>query len=142
MTTPAKGTLWRLLAPLIAVGLTACGTAVSTTNFKGEEHEVAQAISNLQADVRENSQQKACTEGLARALVNSFGGAAHCETALKGQLSEVDSFELTVESVHVDTKSKPPTATATVKSIYGGRNQLKTLSLVKEEGKWKLSRLQ
>ena len=142
MTRPAPRTLSRLLAPLIALGLVACGTTVSTGNFKGEEHEVAQAISNLQADVRETSQQKLCTEGLSTRTVNAVGGRTRCEQVIKGQLSEVDSFELSVESVHVNATAKPPTATAKVKSIYGGKNALKTLLLVKEGGKWRLSGLQ
>ena len=41
-----------LCAVAVAVGVTACGTTVSTGSFKGEQREVAQAISSLQTDVK------------------------------------------------------------------------------------------
>jgi hypothetical protein len=142
MRRPATRTFSQLLAPVLAVSLAACGTAVSTSNFKGEEREVAQAISNLQADVREGSPQKVCSDDLAVAVVSAVGGSTRCPQTIKGQLSEVDSFEVTVESVHLDAASKPATATAHVKSTYAGKNVVKTISMVKEGRKWKLSRVQ
>jgi len=141
MTLPAKRTLSQLLLPLLALSLAACGSAVSTASFKGEEHAVAQAIANLQSDVREASQQKVCSDDLSSAVVSAVGGPTRCPQAIKGQLSEVDSFEVAVTSVHLDTASKPPTATARVKSTYAGKSQSRTITMVKEGGKWKLSRL-
>ena len=48
-----------------------------------------------------------------------LGGIKGCETAVKNRLSEIDNTELTVESVKV----VGDTATAEVKSVYGGKNR-------------------
>ena len=125
--------------PLCALAVSGCAKTVSTANFKGEQHEVAQAISNLQSNATTGEEKKICDEQLAAAVVERLGGAKGCEKALKNQLNEVDSLELTVESVHTATAGKD--ATATVKSIYEGKNHAGTLTLLKEGGKWKISQL-
>ncbi len=119
--------------------LAACGTAVSTSSFKGEEHAVAQAISNLQADATSGEQKKICANDLAKPLVaqlNRLGGS--CEAAIKSQLTEVDSLTVEVQSVKIASA----TATAAVKSIYAGKSHPSTVTLAKEGGKWRVSGLQ
>jgi hypothetical protein len=125
--------------PLCALCLSACAKTVSTAGFKGEQHEVAQSISNLQSDATTGEEKKICDEQLAATVVKRLGGAKDCEKAIKNQLNEVDSLELTVESVH--TTAAGNSANAEVKSIYEGKEHPSTLTLVKEGGKWKVSRL-
>ena len=131
----------RLLAllclPLCAVTVAACGSTVSTAGFKGEQHEVAQTISNLQADATAAEQKKICANDMAAALVTRLGGSKGCEAAVKSQLAEVDNLEATVKSVQVATGGK--TATAQVKSVHEGKTATSAVSLVKEGGKWKIS---
>jgi hypothetical protein len=132
---PAAG----LLCAALALGLAACGNTVSTTAFKGEEHEVAQTIANLQADATAGEQKKVCANDLAAAVVQRLGGTAGCEAAIKRQLAEIDNLELSVSSIKLDPAAK--SATATVKSTYAGKKRPGTLSLVKEGGKWKVATL-
>jgi hypothetical protein len=121
----------------LAVGVSACGSTVSTTKFKGEQREVAQAISNLQSDVRAADQGKVCSNDLAASVVARLNATpGGCKQALKGQLTQIDNFDATVESVQITGSKK--TATARVKSIYNGKNRVKSVSLVDEGGKWKL----
>ncbi|MCW2969543.1 MAG: hypothetical protein JWO23_670 [Solirubrobacterales bacterium] len=129
-----------LCVALLAIGLAACGSTVSTSGFKGEEHAVAQTISNLQADVTAGEQKKICANDLASAVVNRLGGTKGCERAVKNQVAEIDSLEAKVQSIKLGGGGT--TATARVKSTYGGKNAEKTVSLVKEAGKWKVSGLQ
>jgi hypothetical protein len=140
MTAPVKRAVAVLCAPLLAVGLAGCASPVSTAGFKGEDHEVAQTISNLQADVTAADQQKICANDLASAVVARLnltpGG---CKQAIKSQLAEVDNFQVTVQSVLVSGAGAGRTASAHVKSIYAGKSRPGTLSLVKEGGKWKIS---
>jgi hypothetical protein len=126
-----------LCLPLCAVTVAACGSTVSTAGFKGQQHEVAQTISNLQADATAGEEKKICADDLAAALVARLGGAKGCEQAIKNQLAEVDSLEVTVKSIQLSTAGT--TASAHVKSIYEGKSQPSTVSLVKEGGKWKIS---
>jgi hypothetical protein len=129
-----------LCVALLAVGLAACGSTVSTSGFKGEQHAVAQTISNLQADATAGEQKKICADDLASAIVNRLGGTKGCERAIKNQVAEIDSLEAKVQSIKLGAPNT--TATAIVKSTYGGKNAEKTVSLVKEAGKWKVSGLQ
>jgi hypothetical protein len=125
-------------APL-ALGVAACGSAVSTSAFKGEEHAVAQTISNLQADATANEQGKICTKDLAAQVVARLGGTKGCEAAIKAQLTEIDSLEVSVQSIKLGPGGN--TATATVTSTYGGKKARGPVKLVKEGGKWKVSGL-
>jgi hypothetical protein len=126
-----------LCLPLSALALAACGTTVSTAGFKGEQHEVAQTVSNFQAAATDSEQKKICTEDLAAALVARLGGTKGCEAAIKSQLTEVDSLEASVESVALAADGK--SATAQVKSVREGKKATSALTLVKEGGKWKIS---
>jgi len=138
MTAPANRALAVLCAPLLASGLVACGSASTIGGFKGEAHAVAQTISNLQADATGRDESKICADDLANAVVARLDAAkGGCEQAIKNQLNEVDTFELTVESVKVS--SSGTTASASVKNVQAGKTRLSTVSLVKEAGKWKIS---
>jgi hypothetical protein len=126
-----------LCLPLTALALSACGTAVSVSGFKGEQHEVAQTIANFQTEATSGERKKICSEYLAAALVARLGGTKGCEAAIKSQLSEVDSFETAVESVQLGAGGK--IATARVKSVHEGKKAASTLAFVKEGGRWKIS---
>jgi hypothetical protein len=132
-----RRTLVLLGLPLSTLALAACGTTVSTAGFKGPAHEVAQTVSNLQADATAGEQGKVCADDLAAALVTKLGGTKGCEAAIKSQLAQVDSLETSVESVTVATDGR--SATATVKSIHEGKSRPSGVSLVREGGKWKIS---
>jgi Domain of unknown function (DUF4878) len=125
-----------LCLTLPVLGLAACGTTTSTSNFKGEQHAVAQAVANLQSHATALEHNKVCHEDLASSVVERLNRApGGCEKALESQLKQIDSFEVTVESVHIDGA----TASAQVKSIHEGKNRIETLTLVKEHGKWRIS---
>jgi hypothetical protein len=136
LKTPAPALLG---ATLLVFGLAACGSTVATSSFKGEQHEVAQAISNLQSDTRAGDQQKVCENDLAGPVLTRLSAAAGgCKQAVKGQLAEIDNFDVTVESVQISGTGSKRTATARVKSVYNGKSRVRTVSLVFEGGKWKV----
>jgi len=140
MTLPVNRRLALLCAPLLASGFAACGNTSSVGGFKGEQRAVAQTISNLQTEATARDEQKICTNDLAKAVVARLelvkGG---CKEAMNKQLGEIDTFEVTVESVKVNASAAPPTASASVKNVRSGKTTLSTVSLVKESGKWKIS---
>jgi hypothetical protein len=134
LKTPAPALLG---ATLLAFAVAACGSTVATSNFTGEQHEVAQAISNLQSDTRAAEQQKVCENDLAGPVVARLSAApGGCKPAIKGQLAEIDNFDVTVESVQITAAKR--TASARVKSVYNGKKRARTVSLVFEGGKWKI----
>lgn len=135
MVNPSRALTSGLLTAALAVGLTACGATASTAKFKGESHNVAQTVSDLQSDVMANDQAKVCQNDLAGSVITKLGGSNGCESAIKSQLHEVDVPSMTIESIAV----KGATATARVKSTWSGKSQVTTLSLVKEGSRWKIS---
>ena len=127
-----------LCVPLLALGVSACASTTSSSSFKGEPHEVAQAVVSLQSEAAAGEAQKICKDLLSSAVTGSLSTAhGGCTQALKSQLTEVDSPELTIQSVQLHGAS----ASVTVKSVYAGKSRISTLSLVKEAGKWKISKL-
>jgi hypothetical protein len=127
-----------LCVPLLALGVTACASTASSSSFKGEQHEVAQTIASLQSEATAGEAKKICKTLLSSAVaarLNAVHGG--CTQALKGQLVEVDSPELTIQAVQLHGTS----ASATVKSTYAGKSRISMVSLVKEGGKWKISGL-
>ena len=122
----------------LSLGLAACGSTVSTTNFKGESHNVAQAIANLQSDATTGSQSKICDNDLASSVLAKLkANGSTCQQALKDQLNQIDNFDVTVQSITVNGT----TATAKVKSTYLGKSRAGTLQLIKEGKTWKVASL-
>jgi hypothetical protein len=125
--------------PLSAFALTGCGSTTTAAGFTGVKHEVAQTIANLQSDATSAEPKKICANDLADALVTRLGGAGGCEKAIKDLLAEIDSLETNIKSVDIAAGGK--TASAQVSSIREGKTATSTVSLVEEDGKWKISGL-
>jgi len=136
---PLKRALMLLCAPLLALGMSSCASTTTTSSYKGENHAVAQTIANLQTEATAGEAQKICAT-LLSSTVTARLSSAHggCTQALKNQLTQVDTPELTVQEVQ---QHGATSASAQVKSTYAGKSKLSTLTLVKEAGKWKISGL-
>jgi hypothetical protein len=133
---------WRLLALLcsapLALGISACAKTVSTSGLKGDAKEAAETVKNLQSHVTTGDEKKVCEDDLASSLVKKLDASqGGCRQAIKDQLKEVDSLEVTVEAVQVSGA----TATAHVKSTYSGKSRKGTIALVKDGREWKISGL-
>ncbi len=120
---------------LCALGATACGTTTSTSSFKGAEHEAAQTIADLQSDITSSERKKICERDLAAPIVAKLGGIKSCEAVVKNRLAEIDNTELTVEKVSIEGDK----ATAQVKSVYGGKKQIRSVMLAKEGSRWRIT---
>lgn len=132
-----RTTIALLCAPLLAAAAAGCGAAtVSTSGFKGEQQKVAQTVAHLQSHATALEAKKICSDDLDAADVARLDTVAGgCKRAIESQLKQIDSFETTVQSVQVNGA----TATAHVKSVNGGKKTIQTITLVKEDGKWKVS---
>lgn len=125
-----------ICVPLLALGLSACAQTVSTSNFKGEAKAAGETVKDLQSNATAGEAKKICQDDLASAVVKRLESASGgCQEAIKKQLAEIDSVELTVESMQVNGAN----ALAHVKSVYSGKKRISTMSLVKEGKKWKIS---
>ena len=139
ISVPLKRALLLLCAPLLALGASACASTSTLSTFKGEDHAVAQVVSDLQSYGTAGEAQRICTNLLASTVTARLHSApGGCKHALKEQLSQVDTPEVTVEKVQLHGTMG---ATAEVKSTYAGKAKLTTVTLVKEDGAWKISKL-
>jgi hypothetical protein len=125
-------------AGALAIGVSACGTAISTGSYKGESKAVAQRISDFQTDVTASEEKKLCARDLARAVQARLqANGSGCVQALKNQLGAIQNFELTVKSIAVSGTS----ATARVSSTWSGKQRTSTMRFVKEGGAWRIAAL-
>jgi hypothetical protein len=127
------------VAALLATLLAACGSTVSTGNYKGASKAVAERISDLQSDIVAGDEQKLCSRDLASAVQTRLQTAGpSCVQALKKQLGAIDDYEISIASIAVHATS----ASARVKSTWSGKQRTTTMQLVKEGNSWKIAALQ
>jgi hypothetical protein len=138
MTSRARTAIATIGALCVALGVSACGEASSTGSYKGESKNVAQTITNLQSDATSANTSKVCSRDLAASVLKRLeASGSACKKVLEGQLREIDTYSLTVESISV----KGSAATAKVKSTWSGKEHVHEVSFVKEGGSWKISGL-
>jgi hypothetical protein len=130
----------RSLALLLVVpALAGCGASSSSNNakdFKGDQKAVAQTVDDFSTAVRNNDDKKICTDLLARALVTRLDATAQkCTGAVSDQLDAAGDTKLAVKAISVTGNR----ATATVVSKVDGHDRTQTLSLVNENGDWRLN---
>lgn len=135
--TVARRTLALLCLSLSPLIVAACGSTVSTSSFKGEQHAVAQTIADLQSDATAGDEKKLCTDDFAASVVTKLGGSKRCEKTIKTQLTEIDSLEVSVQSIQIAAGGA--SAAASVKSTYAGKKRAGTVTLTKQDKRWKIS---
>jgi hypothetical protein len=127
-----------LTAAVLALGLTACGTATSSQNskFKGAQQDVVAVVDDLAQAGGRGDAEKICTEILAKQLVTEIKSAgSDCVTEMDRAIKDASDYDLQVTSVKING----PTATAQVRQ--GKDGQVATFTFVKEGGAWKASAL-
>jgi hypothetical protein len=128
-----------LLAVTAAVTLAACGSGGtdSSSDFEGEEREVASVVEELQTAAADDDASEICRELLAPALVEQLGSQGGCQKAVASVIDATDTTELEVDSVQVDGTN----ASARVTSGSGDNATDRTVRLVRDGRNWKISAL-
>ena len=132
-------TLSALLAVIAALALAACGSAGtdSSSDFEGEEREVASVVEELQTAAADDKPSEICRDLLATPLVEQLGSQDNCQKAVTTVLDATDTTELEVDSVDVSGT----TATAKVTSGTGDNATTRDVRLVREGNNWKIAAL-
>ncbi|HEY2768843.1 MAG TPA: nuclear transport factor 2 family protein [Solirubrobacteraceae bacterium] len=126
-------------AAALALLLAACGSTVSTGDYRGPSKAVAQRISDFQSDVVAGEEKKLCNRDLASSVQTRLrAGGGDCVQALKKQLGAIDDYEISIASIAVHGTS----ATARVKSTWSGKQRASTMQFVKEGNSWRIATLQ
>jgi hypothetical protein len=128
-----------LLAVIAAVTLAACasGGTDSSSDFEGEEREVASVVEELQTAAADDDASEICRELLAPALIEQLGSQENCQRVVTTVIDATDTTELDVQSVNVSGQN----ATARVESGTGDNATTRTVQLVRDGRNWKISQL-
>jgi hypothetical protein len=129
-----------LLALLAALTLAACGSAGtdSSSDFEGEQREVASAVEDLQSAASDDDASEICRTLLAQSLLDQIEQRGlQCTTAVKTALDAADTTDLEVQSVQVSGT----TATARVESGSGDNATTRDVRLTREGRNWKIAAL-
>jgi hypothetical protein len=123
-----------------------CGSAgkSDTSKFSGTSKDVAQAVYDMRDAVAKRDQGKVCDTYFTVALKNKLAALARqdrrgssCSDQLKDSLQDVDSTDLTVQSVKVSGNR----ATVTYKTkVQNGPDPTDTLQMSNEHG-WRVAQL-
>jgi hypothetical protein len=131
---------FRLLPLLLVAAIAGCGQAkTSSSNFKGAEKDVANTVEQLQTDAQNHKPEQICSDVLSRELADRLkSGKSDCVDEMDKLIGDADDYELDVTDVAITGT----TATARVKARRGKvKNAATTLSLSREDGKWRLTSL-
>jgi hypothetical protein len=126
------------LTAVLALFLSACGTAASTQNskFKGEQQNVVKVVDALAAAGTRGDASKICKQILSKQLVTELKTAGgDCVTEMDRAISDASDYDLQVTSVKVNG------ANATAQVRQGKSGQVATFTFVKEGGGWRASAL-
>ena len=119
--------------------LAGCGASSTTDNakdFKGEQKAVAQSLDDFSKAARDSDEKEICTSLLARSLVRRLDASPQrCAGAVSDQLDAAGDDKLDVKTIVISGT----TATATVVSKVDGHDKRQTITLVDEDGRWRLS---
>jgi hypothetical protein len=121
-----------------AVLLAGCGTTSSATNFSGAEQGVAEQVEALQSAGEARDGEEVCGQILSDELRTAVqAGRSSCAEQVEEAIADADDFDFEVEDVTVQGER----ATARVRARVGGADRLRTLELVRERGRWRISSL-
>ena len=123
---------------MTSLALAGCTTASSNSSkkFSGAEADVAKVVDDMQTAGRRHDGTKACTELLARSLVQQLSsGGTSCKDEMTKAMEDADDYSIDVRGVTVSGD------TATAKVQRGSDGPTATWKLVREANRWKLSDL-
>ena len=126
--------------PLVVAALASgcAGGASSTSDFTGEQKQVADVVEKLQSAGETGDAKEICDDILAKSLSDQIKAAGStCEQELDKAIKDADDFDLEVESVTIDGN----TATAKVKGRDRGADRVRTFEFEREGQTWRATSL-
>jgi uncharacterized cupredoxin-like copper-binding protein len=124
--------------PLVLAALaTGCaGGASSSSDFQGEEKQVAEVVEDLQSAGETGDARAICEDVLATSLSDQIKDAGStCEQEMEKAIEDADDFDLDVEDVTIEGD------TATVKVRGGDGDEVRTFEFEREGSSWRATDL-
>ncbi len=107
----------------------------SNQDMSAEQQAVISQIGAFADATAGHNYKKLCNDLLSKEA-QKIGG--DCVKTFSQTGAQIKDFKITVKSVKVAPDGKTATAQVNVSSNTGGQNQAQTLSLVKENGQWRI----
>ena len=129
-----------LAVPLLLAALAAGCTsgASSTSDFEGEEKQVADQVEKLETAGKSTDAKAICTEILAKSFSEEIDRAGStCEDEVDKAIKDADDYDLEVEDVTISGD----TATAKVKGSVGDEDAVRDFEFVREGKDWRATKL-
>jgi hypothetical protein len=120
-------------AALVLAGCTQ-QQATSTSEYKGEEKDVAEVVADLSDDASRGRGSHVCGEVVTPRLQKLIADGSSCPSEVKKAFEDADTADLAVDDVTV-TGTK---ATAQVSTEARGDEVKRTFRLVKVAGDWRI----
>jgi hypothetical protein len=110
----------------------------SSTDFQGEQQQVADVVEKLQSAGEAGDAREICEDVLAKSLADQIRAAGStCEQELDKAIKDADDFDLDVESVTIEGDR----ATARVKGQDRGEDRVRTFEFEREGSGWRATSL-
>jgi hypothetical protein len=126
-------------AACLAVALGGCSltptSSSSSAGFTGTKANIATALNLLASDASSANGSDICKNVLAASVQSKLNKIGTCATIIDNQLKTADDSTLVVEAINVTGS----TATAQVKVEQNGKKVISTVSLLQQNGGWRVS---
>jgi uncharacterized cupredoxin-like copper-binding protein len=129
-----------LAVPLVLAALASgcAGSSSSSSDFQGEEKNVADVVEKLQTAGETGDAATICDDLLAKELRDEIAEAGStCEQEMDKAIKDADDFELDVQDVTIQGDS----ATAKVKGRDQGKERVRDFEFVREGSSWRATSL-
>jgi hypothetical protein len=124
------------IASMLALAGCTQSSTTSTGGFSGAEKDVAQKVADLADDGQRQMAADICSDVLAKTIRDDIAEAgSSCAQEMKKAIDDADNFSLDVTDVTINGGK----ATAKVKGTSRGKDVIRTFSLVREGGGWRIS---
>jgi hypothetical protein len=123
-----------LVLASLAAGCTQAG-GTSTSKFKGDERDVADAVADFSTNAGSKKESKACAESLSKALADRIAeGGKSCPSELGKAFDDAD-----VSQIKIDDITITGTTAAAEVSVEDRDSEIQsTFKLIDEDGDWRI----
>jgi hypothetical protein len=123
-----------LVLASFAAGCTQAG-GTSTSDFKGPERDVADAIADFSTNASKKEESKACAESLSKALADRIAeGGKSCPSELAKAFDDADAAPIEIDDITITGTA----ATADVSIDDRDTKVKRTFKLIDEDGDWRI----
>ena len=126
------------LALVLPVAGCTSGASSSSSDFTGEEKQVADQVEKIESAGKSGDAKAICDDVLAKSVADAIAAAGStCDEEMDKAIKDADDYSLDVEDVTVDGDK----ATAKVKGKQDGKDVVRTFQFERDGSTWRATNL-